>query len=175
MIITGHSMGGAVARLVAHKLSSEGYNVHSLYAHSVPRVGNRKANEFLANDSYFIYQIAHKKDFISHLPMTPDTTSIFEELGDRVGYKLDEVAKKIIPKLDYRHYAVDMYVEFDNYDSYELNLDSLEYNEVYFWRELADRLMAMPVHKWALVVLANISYHNNEANICALRGLLANQ
>ena len=68
-----------------------------------------------------------------------------------------------------------MYVEFDKYDSYELNLDSLEYNEVYFWRELADRLMAMPVHKWALVVLANISYHNNEANICALRGLLANQ
>ena len=33
-----------------------------------------------------------------------------------------------------------MYVEFDKYDSYELNLDSLEYNEVYFWSELADRL-----------------------------------
>ena len=70
MIITGHKRY-AVARLVAHSYLAKA-TTSSLYAHS--RVGNRKANEFLANDSYFIYQIAHKKDFISHLPMTLDTT-----------------------------------------------------------------------------------------------------
>ncbi len=174
MIVSGHSMGAAVASLVAHKLYSEGYNVHSIYALSMPRVGNAEANDFLAKDDYLKYQFSHKKDFVSHLPMTPDTVDMFERIGDKVGYKLNEAATSIIPNIDFRHYPADMFFEYDETGIYEIEQDSLVQHEVDFWDDLGERMLDMTVKEWPGIVFENTAYHNNEANICNLRKLIAN-
>jgi hypothetical protein len=40
-MITGHSLGGALAVLCAHILQAEGWTVHSVYTFGQPRVGDR--------------------------------------------------------------------------------------------------------------------------------------
>lgn len=174
LLITGHSMGAAVATLVAHKLSSDGYNVHSIYALSMPRLGNSEANDFLSQDDYLKYQLAHKNDFVAHLPMTPDTVDIFERIGNKVGYKLNEAATSIIPNIDFRHYPADSYYEYDQADIYEVEKEDLVQNELDFWNLLGEKIIDTALKGWPKIVIDNTAYHNNEANICNLRKLISN-
>ena len=53
LIITGHSLGGAMATICAKRLSEEYENVHCLYTYGSPRVGGRKfVKSFLSSNRY---------------------------------------------------------------------------------------------------------------------------
>jgi len=40
LVLTGHSLGGALAVLAAHILAAQGFNIHSVYTFGQPRVGD---------------------------------------------------------------------------------------------------------------------------------------
>lgn len=66
-VVTGHSLGGAVAHLAAAYLRREGYNC-DLYTYGSPRVGNKSFATFLSNQQGSEFRITHEDDPIPRLP-----------------------------------------------------------------------------------------------------------
>lgn len=65
LLLTGHSLGGAMATLASIRLASEGYAVHAVYTFGSPRVGDRffRASYRLPN-----YRFVNENDLVPHLP-----------------------------------------------------------------------------------------------------------
>ena len=77
LVITGHSLGGAVASVAAYKLALKGIVPEgqlSIYTFGMPRVGDYYyAEEFdrlLVNKTW---RIVHRKDLVPHIPTRIDT------------------------------------------------------------------------------------------------------
>jgi len=66
ILVTGHSLGGAMATLVAHRLHVEGFPVRAVYSYGSPRPGN---HDF--RDAYRVpnYRFVNDNDLVPHLPM----------------------------------------------------------------------------------------------------------
>jgi hypothetical protein len=66
ILVTGHSLGGAMATLVAHRLSAEGFPVRAVYSYGSPRPGDRDFR-----DAYRLphYRFVNNNDLVPHLPM----------------------------------------------------------------------------------------------------------
>ena len=66
ILITGHSLGGAMATLVAHRLSAEGFHVRAVYTYGSPRPGDRNFR-----DAYRLhnYRFVNDNDLVPHLPL----------------------------------------------------------------------------------------------------------
>ena len=64
--VTGHSLGGAMASLVAHRLAEDGYPVRAVYTYGSPRAGDRlfRAAYRLPN-----YRFVNDNDLVPHLPL----------------------------------------------------------------------------------------------------------
>ncbi len=64
--VTGHSLGGAMATLVAHRLSVEGFPVRAVYTYGSPRPGDRNFR-----DAYRLpnYRFVNDNDLVPHLPL----------------------------------------------------------------------------------------------------------
>jgi len=64
--VTGHSLGGAMASLVAHRLAADGYAVRGVYTYGSPRAGDRHFH-----DAYRLpnYRFVNDNDLVPHLPM----------------------------------------------------------------------------------------------------------
>jgi|GEM_PF-1710499 len=76
VIVTGHSLGGALAQLVAHRLVLNNYNVSGIYTYGSPRVGNSDfKNEYDARLAKQTYLHINNKDLVTNIP--------FEILGYR--------------------------------------------------------------------------------------------
>ena len=79
--LTGHSLGGALAVLLAATLRESGMPVHGLYTFGAPRVGDENFAELL-NDSLAgraHWRVANQGDLIPHVP--PE--SFFSHAGHR--------------------------------------------------------------------------------------------
>jgi triacylglycerol lipase len=63
--VTGHSLGGAMASLVAHRLAEDGYPVRAVYTYGSPRAGDRKFR-----NAYRVpnYRFVNDNDLVPHLP-----------------------------------------------------------------------------------------------------------
>jgi triacylglycerol lipase len=63
--VTGHSLGGAMASLAAHRLAHEGFPVRSTYTYGSPRPGDRHFR-----DAYRVpnYRFVNDNDLVPHLP-----------------------------------------------------------------------------------------------------------
>jgi hypothetical protein len=63
--VTGHSLGGAMATLVAHRLAHEGFPVRAIYTYGSPRPGDRRFR-----DAYRLphYRFVNDNDLVPHLP-----------------------------------------------------------------------------------------------------------
>ena len=70
LLITGHSLGGALATIAAKKLSHEG-GIAACYTFGSPRVGD---DEWIANIKTPIYRLVNAADCVTMLP--PGTTPI---------------------------------------------------------------------------------------------------
>ena len=64
--VTGHSLGGAMATLVAHRLAHEGFPVRAVYTYGSPRPGDRNFR-----DAYRLpnYRFVNDNDLVPHLPL----------------------------------------------------------------------------------------------------------
>ena len=81
--LTGHSLGGALAVLLAATMLESGLPVHGLYTFGAPRVGDRKFARTL-NDSLrdvaANWRVVNKDDIVPHVPLE----SFFSHAGNRV-------------------------------------------------------------------------------------------
>lgn len=70
VLVTGHSLGGAVAAICAFELKHiEKQPVSQLYTFGKPRVGNANFSALLRNDSGMeVYRVTHFRDIVPHLP-----------------------------------------------------------------------------------------------------------
>lgn len=70
VIVTGHSLGAAMAGLCAFDLQQQGYNLETVYTFGQPRVGDETF--FNTFQSMFplgsYYRVVHYKDIVPHLP-----------------------------------------------------------------------------------------------------------
>jgi len=66
ILVTGHSLGGAMATLVAHRLLTDGFPVRAVYSYGSPRPGDRNFR-----DAYRLpnYRFVNDNDLVPHLPM----------------------------------------------------------------------------------------------------------
>ena len=64
--VTGHSLGGAIATLVAHRLAAEGFPVRAVYSYGSPRPGDRY---FRAAYRLPHYRFVNDNDLVPHLPL----------------------------------------------------------------------------------------------------------
>jgi hypothetical protein len=63
--VTGHSLGGALATLVAHRLVNEGLPVRAVYSYGSPRPGDRNfRNAYRLHN----YRFVNDNDLVPHLP-----------------------------------------------------------------------------------------------------------
>ncbi len=64
--VTGHSLGGAMASLVSHRLAREGFPVRAVYTYGSPRPGDRHFR-----DAYHLpnYRFVNDNDLVPHLPL----------------------------------------------------------------------------------------------------------
>lgn len=67
IIITGHSLGAAIAQVLSMELLKEGYNLE-LYNYGQPRVGDNKYALFVNNKIKNYWRFTHNKDIVPHLP-----------------------------------------------------------------------------------------------------------
>ncbi|RAW27126.1 hypothetical protein PC110_g16484 [Phytophthora cactorum] len=71
LMVTGHSLGGAVAAICAFELEYiEKIPVDALYTFGKPRVGNTNFSARLRNASMEVYRVTHFQDIVPHLPPT---------------------------------------------------------------------------------------------------------
>lgn len=70
LIITGHSLGGAMAVLCALDMKEIFGNVDVLYAFGQPRVGNQKFADFIQAQVPNYYRIVHNADTVPHVPQS---------------------------------------------------------------------------------------------------------
>lgn len=68
LVVTGHSLGGALATLCAAELRKMGYPA-ALYTYGSPRVGNQALAHFVTNQPGGNYRVTHTNDPIPHLPL----------------------------------------------------------------------------------------------------------
>ena len=73
LVLSGHSLGAAVATLSGIDLIQRGYNV-SLYTFGSPRIGNKDFSDYAGalfanlSDSFNSYRFTHNRDIIPHVP-----------------------------------------------------------------------------------------------------------
>ncbi|KAI9831661.1 MAG: hypothetical protein M1819_004727 [Sarea resinae] len=67
IVVTGHSLGAAIATFAAAELRIDGYTA-ALYNFGSPRVGNLKTTELIGNQTGGNYRITHFDDPVPKLP-----------------------------------------------------------------------------------------------------------
>ncbi|KAK4250272.1 Alpha/Beta hydrolase protein [Corynascus novoguineensis] len=67
IVVTGHSLGGAVATIAAAYLRKDGYET-DLYTYGSPRVGNHAFVDFVTLQSGGEYRVTHADDPVPRLP-----------------------------------------------------------------------------------------------------------
>jgi hypothetical protein len=67
LVVTGHSLGGAVATLATAYLRAAGFPA-DLYTYGSPRVGNLALAEFVTNQAGAEYRVTHTDDPVPRLP-----------------------------------------------------------------------------------------------------------
>lgn len=69
MVLTGHSLGGALAVLAAWFLQQEGFAVHSVYTFGQPRVGDRAfAAAYQTELGERTYRVVNQNDIVPRVP-----------------------------------------------------------------------------------------------------------
>lgn len=68
VVVTGHSLGGAIATLAAAQLRNTGYTV-ALYNFGSPRIGGATISTYITNQAGGNYRLTHWNDPIPKLPL----------------------------------------------------------------------------------------------------------
>lgn len=79
LILTGHSLGGAVATIAALSLFNEGFEINCLYTYGSPRVGNAEWKTNFDKSGIVYYRIKNGDDFVTTVPKV-----FFEHVGQEI-------------------------------------------------------------------------------------------
>ena len=72
LFVTGHSLGGALAKLAAHRLTRLGKAPRATYTFGAPRVGNRRfCEQYVAT----VYRVVNRLDMIPEYPVAAQRTT----------------------------------------------------------------------------------------------------
>lgn len=107
--LTGHSLGGAIASLLAAKLKTAGYQSIRLYTFGAPRIGlesfSRGIGGMIKNEN--IYRVFHHADPVPMFPLYPYVHAPLQENGIAIGESTGKIwpsyhdMKEVyIPKVD---------------------------------------------------------------------------
>jgi triacylglycerol lipase len=78
ILLTGHSLGGALATLFYVDLKAHGYQNVALYTYGAPRVGNIKFSHYL-NQLGNCYRIMNTEDIVTNLPFPISGKWLYEQ------------------------------------------------------------------------------------------------
>lgn len=69
-MLTGHSLGAALATLMAFDILNEfqNYNLKYLTTYGSPRVGNKEFSSIMNGYDYTSYRVTHYYDIVPHVP-----------------------------------------------------------------------------------------------------------
>lgn len=84
LFVAGHSLGGALATLAAHRLAREQRPVRSAYAYGSPRVGDYR---FFTDYGASLYRFVNDRDVVPHLPLEQQLVGTLTEGFSVVRYK----------------------------------------------------------------------------------------
>lgn len=79
VVVTGHSLGAALATLTALDLLSAGVSPIRMFNYGSPRVGNDEFAEYASNKLSDRSRVTHHKDMVVHCPMHQRFTHISNE------------------------------------------------------------------------------------------------
>jgi len=79
VMVTGHSLGGALATLTAMDLKNSGINNVKLWNYGSPRVGDTAFSNYVNSYIGDRHRVTHHKDMVPHLPMHERFTHISGE------------------------------------------------------------------------------------------------
>lgn len=70
IFLTGHSLGGALATLMAFDILNKytNYNIKYLITYGSPRVGNKDFSSVMNKYNYISYRVTHYYDIVPHIP-----------------------------------------------------------------------------------------------------------
>jgi predicted lipase len=68
LVVTGHSLGGAIASLATAQLRNDGYDV-GLYTFGAPRIAGEKLSDYITNQPGGNYRVTHWNDPIPQIPL----------------------------------------------------------------------------------------------------------
>jgi predicted lipase len=93
LIVTGHSLGGALSTHAVAHLTALGYKVDYFYNMGSPRVGDERFHDwFTRKYGRFVARIVHWKDQVPHLP---DEYWGFHHLHNEIFYNYDQSYYKV--------------------------------------------------------------------------------
>jgi len=95
LVVTGHSLGGAVATLGSYILHNDlKVPVDATYTYGSPRVGNQEFALAVHNRSGSEWRVTHHRDIVPHLP--PDIWLLgFKHTAREVFYRADDLVGRI--------------------------------------------------------------------------------
>ncbi|RZA23848.1 MAG: lipase family protein [Proteobacteria bacterium] len=102
IVLVGHSMGGAVALLLAMKLEAEGFDIQSLYTSAQPRVGDEAFYRQVASTlegRYF--RLENPLDFVPHVPPSANAQSDFASTFFAEGTRSHASVSQLVERLAY--------------------------------------------------------------------------
>lgn len=67
VFITGHSLGGAIASVLAYKMKTEKYNIQAAYTYASPKIGNKEFMQHLEN-ALTLYSSINYRDPVPDYP-----------------------------------------------------------------------------------------------------------
>lgn len=68
IIVTGYSLGGALATITALELQNKYKKVSAMYNYGAPRVGDIDFAKFYNKQIPNSYRVIHDKDLVPHVP-----------------------------------------------------------------------------------------------------------
>ncbi len=158
LIITGHSLGGAVSYLAAMDFSKQQIPIAGVYTSGAPRLGDDVAYRYAGSvlrDKFF--RLEHSEDVVPHAPPLIESKNILSQLG--AGSILTPAIDIGVQHANF-HVSAGKLISFNN-DG--LNRPQQEVDgDIDFWRNVAkDGLLSFPVLTGLKVI-----YHIPRNYIC---------
>jgi pimeloyl-ACP methyl ester carboxylesterase len=123
VFLTGHSAGGALATLAAHRYKLAGLNVHSAYVFASPRVGDRA---FAADYAVPLYRIENGDDLVPHVPLPPLAMKAIDFVVEKLAELIRPAFPNLVPSLadqfEYVHAGKLFFVDWEGRLTYSHTL-----------------------------------------------------
>ena len=171
LVITGHSLGGVLARMAALDAVKQKVNVLFTHVMASPRIGNDDFRTYFDKQRNFpVYMTSHRKDITPHLPPTKLNFSHFANLIGEIIPQLKNFIGGAVQWLNYDSHVLQGMYTFDNRGVEKRTGDGA--SEQDYWQYLTEQLMAHPWTHWpSIIAQHSAEVHDPDRYLCALTRL----